>query len=89
MIMRVWKRNYSEYFGLVLHLLFYLNIIYIYIYVCVCVCARAQVCVYVYLYVYVCVITYFHTHMHTLIRNMDYDDIVYDKGYSVRDIDNN
>ena len=65
------KRNYSEYFCLVLLLLFYFNIIY----VCVCVC--------------VCEITCFHTHMHTLIRNMDYDDIDYDEGYSVRDIDNN
>ena len=25
----------------------------------------------------------------TLIRNMDYDDIDYDEGYSIRDIDNN
>ena len=42
--------------------------------VCVCVC----VCV--------CEITCFHTHMHTLIRNMDYDDIYYGEGYSVRDV---
>ena len=52
---------------------------------CVCVC----VCVCMSIYMCLWVITYFHTHMHTLIRNMDYDDIDYDEGYSVRDIDNN
>ena len=83
MIMRIWEKKYSEYFGLVLLLLFYLNVIYIYMCVCVCVC----VCVSIYMCLWV--ITYFHTHMHTLIRNMDYDDIDYDEGYSVRDIDNN
>ena len=53
---------------------------------CVCVCVCLCVYVYVYVYVYGCVITYFHTHMHTLIRNMDYDDIYYGEGYSVRDV---